>query len=279
MRIAGRSIGYTEPVYIVAEIGANHNHNLPMTLRLVRGLALAGADAVKIQTYLPDDFGRNREVYEQAHLPLEYHAPLFEEAARCGVTMFSTPGREWAVDWLEANVDPPAYKISSTSCTNLSLVRKCRDTGKPVIVSTGGCGTADVNAVVAAFGDDLDRLALLKCTASYPAPTGELNLSAIASLKLLYKNKVVVGFSDHTPWEVGPEAAIAAVQYGASIVERHVRMEGYPALDEDVSLTVEQFGYYVLAVRRAQAMKGHGIPGPSPSEQAVEWLREELRSD
>ena len=276
MNIAGREIGPGEPVYIVAEVGGNHGGNIAVAEQILLAAQAAGADAVKMQTYVPEDFAKPGDgryaLYERAAMPLYMQTQLAVRAKSCGMTLFSTPGREWAVDWLEENIDPPAYKISSTSCTNLSLIRRCRDTGKPLIISTGACESDEIIKTICAVQDVESDVAMLVCTASYPCYPAEVNLGRV---RMFLRT---VGFSDHSPRYLGSVAAVAAVAIGATIIEKHVMLDTETAIDAEVSLDMEEFADYVRDIRAAEQMLGSEF-GPLPCEEPVLWLKEMLRSD
>ena len=193
-----------------------------------------GADAVKIQTYtadtmtidcdLPDfmikgglwDGYKLYDLYKWAQTPYEWHKPLFEHAKKEGITLFSTPFDETAVDLLES-LDTPAYKIASFELADLPLIEYVAKTGKPVILSTGmATGEQIQEAVSTARDSGCKDLVLLHCISSYPVPIDQAHLLQIAVLAERFK--VPVGLSDHT---LGTTAAVAAVALGACIIEKH----------------------------------------------------------
>jgi pseudaminic acid synthase len=232
--IDGCSIGPGCAPYVIAEMSANHNGDLDAAFRIVREAKRAGANAVKIQTYRPDtitlksnhpDFriasglwaGRTLyELYEWAHTPWEWHAPLFEHARKVGITMFSTPFDSSAVDLLE-NLNAPAYKIASFEAIDLPLIKYVASTGKPMIISTGMANENEIyEAVEAASDGGCSELAILHCVSGYPAPASDYNLRTIPDL--IERFGLVTGLSDHT---LGNTTAIASVAMGASIIEKH----------------------------------------------------------
>ena len=196
--IAGRPFGPGHPVYVIAELSANHAQQYDSAVRLVHGAAEAGADAVKLQTYTPDtitiasDAAPFRhgsgsvwagttlhDLYQDAYTPWEWHEPLFELARSLGLHGFSSPFDPSAVDYL-AGLDVPAFKVASFELVDLPLIRRIARTGKPMIMSTGMATTDEIDeAVDAARGAGADQIALLKCTSAYPSKPESVNLRAI----------------------------------------------------------------------------------------------------
>jgi pseudaminic acid synthase len=268
--IAGRKIGPAHPPYVVCELSANHNGSLERALKMVDAAAATGADAIKIQTYTADtltidadepDFkikgglwdGRTlHDLYREAYTPYEWHAALFARARELGVTMFSTPFDDTAVELL-AGLDPPAYKIASFEVIDLPLIARVAREGKPMIVSTGMAGLGEIeSAVTTVRQHGAGGLALLHCTSAYPAPIEAANVRTVPHLAAAFG--VVGGLSDHTP---GTAAAIAAVVLGASIVEKHftlARADGGP--DSAFSLEPHEFMQLVQDCKSAWTALG-----------------------
>ncbi|MDO6459536.1 pseudaminic acid synthase [Granulosicoccaceae sp. 1_MG-2023] len=229
-----RPVGDGLPPYMIAELSANHNGRLDNALRAISAAKAAGADAVKLQTYTADSMTirsdrpefRIRgglwdgytlyELYEEAHTPYAWHKPLFEHAAREGITLFSSPFDESAVDLLE-DLHAPAYKIASFEATDLPLVRYAASTGKPIIASTGMADEEEIAELVATVRDaGNDKLILLHCISSYPAPPEQANLRTIPDMRQRFA--VPVGLSDHT---LTHTTALAATALGACAIEKH----------------------------------------------------------
>jgi len=238
MQIAGRRIGCDYAPYIIAEISANHNGHIETAKQLISQAAKAGADAVKLQTYRPDtitldidseDFridqglwaGRTLyDLYQEAHMPWEWHAPLFKYAGKQNITIFSSPFDNSAVDLLE-DLNAPAYKIASFEAIDIPLIKYAASTGKPLIISTGLANKEEIaEAVEAAQSEGCKDLAVLHCVSGYPAPAEDYNLKTLQDM--LRSFKLVTGLSDHT---LDNNTAIASVALGASIIEKHFTLD------------------------------------------------------
>lgn len=236
--IAGRKIGVGCPPYVIAEMSANHNGDIARAFEIISMAKRAGADAVKIQTYRPDTItidcespefriegglwhGRTLyELYEWAHTPWEWHKELFDHARKEGITIFSSPFDETAIDLLE-DLNAPAYKIASFEAVDLPLIRYAASTGKPLIISTGMANAEEIAEAVASARDAGCReVALLHCVSGYPAPAADYNLATIPDM--MRRFGTVVGLSDHTLDNV---TAIASVALGAAIIEKHVTLD------------------------------------------------------
>jgi N-acetylneuraminate synthase len=291
IQIAGRAIGPGLPVYVVAELSANHHQQLDEALALVRAAQESGADAVKLQTYTPDtltlDCRREEfrissgtiwdgrylyDLYAEAFTPWEWHARLKQEAESLGLHFFSTPFDSSAVEFLD-QLDVPAFKIASFELVDLPLLAEVARRGKPVIMSTGMSSREELDEAVAALrAAGCRELALLKCTSAYPAPAEEMNLRAMPALAETYRTPV--GLSDHT---LTPTAVIAAVALGASIVEKHLTISrGKPGPDSAFSLEPHEFRTMVDAIRTAEQSLGRAAFEPGPSESRSRGFRRSL---
>lgn len=268
--IAGRPIGPDHPPYVVAELSGNHRGRLENALALIEAAAATGADAVKIQTYTADtltiphdgeDFRIRgglwdgytlHQLYQQAFTPYEWHGALFEKAKRIGITMFSTPFDETAVDLL-AKLDAPAFKIASFEAIDLPLIACAARQGKPMIISTGLANLGEIeHAVATARAAGASAVALLHCTSAYPAPIEDANVRTVAHLAETFGT--VAGLSDHAP---GSAACVAAIALGGAIIEKHFtfsRADGGP--DAAFSLEPAEFKRLVEDCKSAWAALG-----------------------
>lgn len=287
MQIEARNIGVGERPYVIAEISSNHLGDVERACRLVEAAAATGADAVKIQTFDADALtidcdrpefivrtppwaGMNYyQLYREIALPVEHTERLFRAAREAGITLFSSPFDERAVELL-ACLDCPAYKIASFEANDDPLLRAVAATGKPVIVSTGVSSQADVRRTLAVLRESGCREpAFLHCVSEYPARTADMNLRALDWLASL---GCPVGLSDHT---LDNLAAVVAVARGASIIEKHFtlrRADGGP--DAAFSLEPAEFEALVAAVRGAWEALGDAdvLAGTRPGAQHARSL-------
>ncbi|WP_226389025.1 pseudaminic acid synthase [Penaeicola halotolerans] len=270
MKIGTKIIAKDAPVFIIAELSANHNGSLETALETIRAAKRAGADAIKLQTYTADtitldsdkeDFqikgtiweGKNLyQLYQEAYTPWDWHPALFEEAKKQGLICFSSPFDPTAVDFLES-LDAPAYKIASFEITDIPLIEYVAAKGKPIIISTGIAELADIALALDAckrMGNH--DIALLKCTSSYPAPIEEANMAMIKDFTERFG--VISGLSDHT---MGSTVPIVATALGAKIIEKHFILDrtiGGP--DASFSMDEAEFTQMVRAVREAEKAVG-----------------------
>jgi pseudaminic acid synthase len=275
-------INSSSGVFIIAELSANHNGSLETALETVRAAKRAGADCIKIQTYTADtmtidsnkkDFivgggtvwdGRTLyELYQEAYTPWEWHKAIFDCATAEGLICFSSPFDRSAVDFLE-DLDVPAYKIASFEITDIPLIEYVASKGKPVILSTGIATSEDIELALDAcqrMGNH--KIALLKCTSSYPAPIDEANMAMIPDFKERFN--VIPGLSDHT---LGSTVPIVATTLGARIIEKHFILDrsiGGP--DASFSMNEREFTEMVKAVREAEKAMGQVSYEPTEKQK------------
>lgn len=288
--IAGRKIGVDHSPYIIAELSANHNGKLDTALKLIEVAKKSGADAVKLQTYTADTITLNSdapefqikgglwsgrslyELYLEAQMPWEWHAPLFEYAKKIGITIFSSPFDTTAVDLLES-LGTPAYKIASFEAVDLPLIKYVASTGKPMIISTGMADTQEITeAIEAARDGGCKELAILHCVSGYPAPAHDYNLRTIPDM--IQRHDLVTGLSDHT---LDNTTAITSVALGASIIEKHFTLDrsaGGP--DDSFSLEPTELAALCQDSKTAWAALGKVDYGRKSSEQANVQFRRSL---
>jgi pseudaminic acid synthase len=259
------------PVFIIAELSANHNGSLDTAIKTIRAAKRAGADAIKFQTYTADtmtidvkadDFMLSHgtiwdgkylyDLYKEAYTPWEWHEELFKVAREEGLVCFSSPFDPTAVEYLE-KLSVPAYKIASFEITDIPLIELVASKGKPVIISTGIARQEDIELALDAckrMGNN--DIALLKCTSSYPAPIDEANMLMVKDLAERYG--VISGLSDHT---MGNTVPVVATCFGAKIIEKHFILDksiGGP--DASFSMDEHEFTEMVKAVREAEKAIG-----------------------
>jgi pseudaminic acid synthase len=290
IEIAGRPIGPEHPPFVICELSGNHNGSLERALTMIDAAAETGADAIKIQTYTADTItldvdrpefrikgglwdGRSlHELYREAQTPYEWHAALFERAAKRGVILFSSPFDETAVDLL-AGLDAPAYKIASFEAVDLPLIRYAAAKGKPLIISTGMANAAEMAAARdAALEAGAAGVVLLHCVSSYPASFADANVRTVADMAQRFD--CPIGLSDHTP---GTAASVAAVAMGACVIEKHftlARSDGGP--DAAFSLEPGEFSALVRDCKDGWAALGRAHYDVLGSERANIQFRRSL---
>jgi pseudaminic acid synthase len=270
-------------------MSGNHNQSLDRALEIVDAAALAGAHAIKLQTYTADTItmkgaytihdenslwnGKElHELYQQAYTPWEWHQPIFERAKEKGLIAFSSPFDETAVDFLET-LNVPAYKIASFENTHLPLIRKVAQTGKPVIISTGVSSISDIDETVRLLRNEgCENFILLKCTSTYPASPENTNLLTIPHLSQLHN--CLVGLSDHT---MGIGVSVAAVALGARIIEKHFtlrRADG--GVDSAFSLEPEELKALVIETHNAFLSLGEISYGVQQAEEKSKFFKRSI---
>ncbi|MDP8213176.1 MAG: pseudaminic acid synthase [Candidatus Zapsychrus exili] len=270
LRINSHKIGEDNSTYIIAEMSANHNQDFKSAVKIIESAKKAGADAVKVQTFTPDTITLDcdnkyfrikgtiwngqtlYDLYKKAYMPWDWYPRLQKVAKKIDIDFFSSPFDNTAVDFLK-KLKAPAYKVASSELIDTNFLKKIALTKKPIIMSTGMATLEEIKKavkVVRSCGND--KIALLKCTAVYPALPKEMNLKAICELRDRFG--VVVGLSDHT---LGIEIPVAAVALGASIIEKHLTLsKSDGGVDSGFSLDPKEFKDMVQAVRKTEQALG-----------------------
>ena len=280
IKINDRKIGLDYSPYVIAEMSANHNGDINNAYKIIDMAKASGADAVKLQTYHPDTITMDMntpefmiegglwdgqslyELYKGAFMPWEWHKPLFDYAKKVGITIFSSPFDNTAVDLLE-DLNTPAYKIASFEAIDLPLIKYVAQTRKPMIISTGMADSEEIQeAIEAAREGGCKELAILHCVSGYPAPAGDYNLRTLVDMQKRFG--LVTGISDHTIENI---TAITSVALGASIIEKHVtlnRNSGGP--DDSFSLGPKELAILCADIKTTWNVLGKVDYGVKSSE-------------
>ena len=279
VRIGDKYVGDKQPVFVIAEIGINHNGSLQLAKKLIDGAALAGCDAVKFQKrtpekcvpadqwYLERDTPWGRMTYIEYRHRIEFTAAEYAEIDRyCkdrGVLWFASCWDEESVDFIE-QFDPPCYKAASASLTDTKLLRKMKSTGKPLVISTGMSTMAEIESAITSIGQE--NLLIAHSTSSYPCPPHELNLNMIGTLVSKYPN-CPIGYSGH---ETGLATTWAAAALGATFVERHITLDR-ALWGSDQAASVELGGLMRLVqnIRDIERALGDGVKRVYASEMGA----------
>ncbi len=276
IKIGNKFIGEGEPVYVIAEIGINHNGSVDIAKKIIDGAVKAGCDAVKFQKRTPeicvprDQWEIERQTPWGRITYIEYRRKVefgfeeyFEIDSYCkekGIDWFASPWDEVAVDFLE-KFSLPIYKLSSASLTDLSLLKKIRNTGRPVILSTGMSSMEEIETAVEMMGTE--NILLAQSTSTYPCSLDELNLKVIQTFKEIYP-EVPIGYSGH---ETGLAPTLAAVALGAAFVERHITLDrAMWGTDQAASVELVGLNRLVKDIRDIEKALGDGIKKVYESE-------------
>lgn len=274
-------------VYIIAEAGVNHNGKVELARQLIDAAKVAGADAVKFQTFKTEKiltrntsmatYQKNNvesedtqyEMIKALELSYEDFAGLQGYAAEVGIDFLSTPDEEYSLNFLADELALPWIKIGSGEVTNLPFLRQIASKQKPMILSTGMSTLGEVERAVQVIRESTKQeLVLLHCTTNYPCPVEEVNLRAMQTLKQAFNLRV--GYSDHT---LGSEVPVAAVALGAEIIEKHLTLDKtMTGPDHLASLDTAEFTEMVRQIRGVEKALGNGIKWPNPSEEKIKPL-------
>lgn len=276
-------------VYVIAEMSANHGGSLENALEIVRQVAKAGADCLKIQTYTADSITINcdnedfqihgglwdgyklYDLYTAAGTPYEWQARIKEECENCGIDFLSTPFDFEAVDFLNS-IGCEAFKIASFELVDIPLIEYAAKFQKPMIISCGMSSVDEIqDAVEACRRVGNNDIILLKCCSEYPANWEDMHLANIKDMKERYG--VDIGLSDHS---AGSIAAVVGVAAGACVIEKHVKLEGVESEDSEFSMTMDEFAQMVSSVRNANSIIGTVQYGPSEKEKSNLQFRRSL---
>jgi N-acetylneuraminate synthase len=289
VRIADRQVGDDSPVFVVAEIGINHNGSLELARKMIDGALLAGCDAVKFQKRTPERCVPRDQWYIERDTPwgrmpyidYRHRVELSESDYQAidrycrerGILWFASCWDEPSVDFIE-RFDPPCYKSASASLTDLPLLRKMRSTGKPLIVSTGMSTMDEIERAVATVGED--DLLLAHATSTYPCPIEQLNLRMVQTLKRQFPN-VPIGYSGH---ETGLAPTWAAVAMGATFVERHITLDrAMWGTDQAASVEIVGLVRLVANIRDIERSLGDGVKRVYAEELSARRKLRRVRHD
>ncbi|MEK7773700.1 MAG: N-acetylneuraminate synthase family protein [Deltaproteobacteria bacterium] len=275
--IGKRAVGPGHPVYVIAEIGSNHDSDLEKAKELIRACKYAGADAVKFQSFtaegllnqlMPDKNGAwvphpAFPALDKLTVPEQWHRVLMEFSRKEGITFLSAPFEAQRARLLN-DIGVEAFKIASGDLTNEPLLREVAAYKKPVIISTGAAYLHEVKRAVDVMAQEHnDDLALLHCASLYPPSYEDVNIRAMTAMKEEFG--CPVGFSDHTP---GSTVPVAAVALGASIIEKHITLDRKaPGPDHAYAMEVEEFKGMVTEIRNLEKALGDGVKRPAPGEE------------
>lgn len=271
-KIGNREIGPGNPVFIIAEMSANHNQDFERAKKIIKIACQCGVDAIKLQTYTPDtltidcskewfvvkdnnpdwDGKTLYELYKKAYMPWEWHLELKKIAEEYGVIVFSTAYDETSVDFLE-KMNVPAFKIASSELNDIELLKKIAGAKKPIFISKGMSSLEETETAISILREDgASGIALLHCVSSYPAKLEDMNLATILDIKERFN--VVPGLSDHS---LGISAAITSVGLGACVIEKHFTLQRADGgLDSSFSLEPDELNELVKSVRQAEKVIG-----------------------
>ena len=276
IEIENHRIGENEPVFIIAEVGVNHNGNLQMAKKLIKEAAKTGADCVKFQTFKAErvvvndapkaNYQLNTTAADESQLnmlkKLEMSMGSYKEIIACckehDVIFISTPYNIEDVDFLE-ELGVSAYKLASIHVAEPWFARYVAKTGKPIILSTGMATLQEIDETIKAIRETgNNKLVLLQCTTNYPSKLTDTNLHAMQTLANTYD--LIVGYSDHTPNDI---ACIVSIGMGAKVIEKHFTLDrSLPGPDQSSSASPEEFAKLIQNIRNAESVLGTRFKEP-----------------
>ncbi len=276
--------------FLIAEISANHCGNFNLAKKLIKCAKRSNANAVKLQTYTADTMtiksnkkyfkiknglwkGYNLwELYNEAHTPLKWHKGLFDYGKKLGITVFSTPFDETAVDFLE-KLKCPIYKVASFEMTDIPLIKKIASTKKPMIISTGMANIKEIELTFkTAKKYGANDITLLYCVSNYPSKISDFNLNNIKILKEKFKCRV--GLSDHSKDE---KVAVAAIAAGAEVIEKHIALDNQKkGLDIEFSLKGKKIRQFREVINKTYRLLGNKEFYRNQSEEKSKLFRRSI---
>jgi N-acetylneuraminate synthase/pseudaminic acid synthase len=285
-------LGESQPVYIIAEMSANHGGSVNKAKEILHAAKEVGASAVKLQTYRADTITLDSEredfkipsnnpwsqadtlykLYDRAHTPWEWHEELFQLGQDLSIDILSSPFDQTAVDLLES-LNCPAFKIASPEITDIPLIKYIAQKAKPVILSTGIADKNDIDLAVNTIRNEgNDQIIILQCTSAYPTPFEAMNLATIKSIPKTFG--CMAGLSDHSPGILAP---VISVAFGAVMIEKHFILSKKDESDDNFfSLDVQEFGELVTSVRNAEKIIGSETFDLNKEKQKNRWGRRSL---
>ncbi len=275
VRIGERLVGEGEPVFIIAEVGSNHDGKLEQAKRLIASAQKCGADAVKFQSFTADKlvspkYERIYQAFKEVELPIEWHEELAKFAESQNIIFLSTPFDEESASILN-RLGLPAFKIASGDITNYPLLRHVAGFKRPLLLSTGMATLSEVEEAVSTIrGEDNDNIILLHCVSNYPPRMEDANIKAIVTMQRAFQ--LPVGYSDHSP---GIIVSLGAVALGACVIEKHITIDkSLPGPDHPYALEIDEFREMVRQIRLLESALGNGIKGPAEAEiPERKWAR------
>lgn len=293
IKIAEKIIGKENKPFIIAEMSGNHNQSLDRALQIVEAAASTGVDALKLQTYTADtmtlDIAEGEffiedknslwqgeslyNLYKKAYTPWEWHKPILDKCKELGLICFSTPFDFTSVDFLE-ELNVPCYKIASFENTDIPLLKKVAQTGKPVIISTGMANLEEITEAVETLKNNgCKDIILLKCTSTYPANPENTNILTIPDLKQRFPD-CEVGLSDHT---MGIGVSVASVALGSTVIEKHFTLSREDGgVDSAFSMEPQELKQLVFESERAWQSLGQINYDLTEKEKASKKFRRSL---